>query len=41
MLLHLKRKHIKCAIDLFREVLKSAMITVSDIKMIKGGYIRK
>lgn len=41
LLLHLKRKRIKRALTLIREDLKSAMITVSDVKMIKGGYIKK
>lgn len=41
LLLHLKRKRIKKALTLIREDLKSAMITVNDVSMIKGGYIRK
>lgn len=41
LLLHLKRRRIKKALTLIREDLKNAMITVNDVSMIKGGYIKK
>ena len=41
LLLHLKRKRIKKALVLIREDLKGAMITVNDVSMVKGGYIKK
>lgn len=41
LLLHLKRRRIKKALTLIREDLQSAMITVNDVSMIKGGYIKK
>ena len=41
LLLHLKRKRIKKALVLIREDLKNAMITVNDVSMVRGGYLKK
>jgi uncharacterized protein YebE (UPF0316 family) len=41
LLLHLKRKRIKKALTLIREDLKNAMITVNDVSMVRGGYLKK
>jgi len=41
LLLHLKRKRIKKALTLIKEDISNAMITVSDVIMVRGGYIKK
>lgn len=39
--LHLKRKRVKPTITIINKHLQAALITVTDVKIIKGGYIRK
>ena len=41
MKVYLKRKQIKEATDLIKSIASSAIVTVSDIKRISGGYIKK
>ena len=41
MMLHLKRKRIPLAISIIKKNLSSAMVTVNDTKIIRGGYVRK
>ena len=41
MMLHLKRKRIPLALSIIKRNLSSAMVTVNDTKIIRGGYIRK
>lgn len=41
LILHLKRKRIPHAISIIRANLKDALITVNDVKVINGGYIKK
>ena len=38
---YLKRKQIKEATNLIKSIASSAIVTVSDIKRISGGYIKK
>lgn len=41
MLLHLRRKRITNAVSIIKDNLESAMITVNDTKVIKGGFIKR
>lgn len=41
LMLHLRRKRIPKAVDIIKKNLKSAMITVNDVKILGGGYIKK
>lgn len=41
LMLHLKRKRIPGALSIIKTNLTNAMITVSDVKMIRGGYLKK
>lgn len=41
LLLHLKRKRIPRAVSIIKENLENAVITVNDVKVIRGGYIKK
>ncbi len=41
LLLHMKRKRIPAAISLVKQRLNNAVITVNDIRVISGGFIRK
>jgi uncharacterized protein YebE (UPF0316 family) len=39
--IHLKRKRVKSTVTLISTHLTNSLITVTDVKIIKGGYIRK
>ncbi len=41
LILHLKRKRIPAAISIVKSCLSSAMITVNDVRVANGGYIKK
>jgi len=41
LLLHLKRKRIPAAIALIKSKLENAVITVNDVRVINGGFIKK
>jgi len=41
LMLHLKRKRIRRAVSIIKENLSSSVITVNDVKVIRGGYIKK
>lgn len=41
LLLHMKRKRIPAAISSVKKFLHDAVITVNDIRVINGGFIRK
>lgn len=41
LILHLKRKRIPNAISIIKSKLDNAVITVNDVKIINGGYIKK
>lgn len=41
LLLHLKRKRIPAAIALIKNKLDNAVITVNDVRVINGGFIKK
>jgi len=41
LLLHLKRKRIPAAISLIKSRLENAVITVNDVRVINGGFIKK
>ncbi len=41
LLLHLKRKRIPAAIALIKSKLNNAVITVNDVRVVNGGYIKK
>ncbi len=41
LLLHLKRRQIRNALSIIKDNITSGMITVNDVKMIKGGHIKK
>lgn len=41
LMLHMKRKRIPAAINLVKSQLCNAVITVNDIKVISGGFIKK
>jgi len=39
--IHLKRKRIRKTVKLINNSIPNCMITVTDVKVLKGGYIRK
>ena len=41
LILHLKRKRIPAAISIVKARLKNAMITVNDVRVANGGFIKK
>ena len=41
LVLHLKRKRIPSALSIIRSKLKDAVITVNDVRIVNGGYIKK
>jgi uncharacterized protein YebE (UPF0316 family) len=41
LVLHLKRKRIHAAILIIKSMIKDAVITVNDVKLIDGGYITR
>ncbi len=41
LMLHLKRKRIPAAISLIKQRLCDAVITVNDVRVISGGFIKK
>jgi uncharacterized protein YebE (UPF0316 family) len=41
LILHLKRKRIPAAIKIIKQKSKDAMITVNDVRVVSGGYIKK
>ncbi len=41
LILHLKRKRIPVALSIVKSRLKNAMITVNDVRVVSGGYIKK
>lgn len=41
LLIHMKRKRISAAVRLVQESMENCMITVNDVRAIRGGYIRK
>lgn len=41
LLLHLKRKRIPAAMALIKARLNSAVVTVNDVRVINGGFIKK
>ena len=41
LILHLKRKRIPTAIGIVKSRLKDAMITINDIRVVSGGFIKK
>jgi uncharacterized protein YebE (UPF0316 family) len=41
LVLHLKRKRIPAALSIIRSRLKQAVITVNDVRVVNGGYIKK
>ena len=40
LLLMIKRKHLREALELITSITEKAVITVSDVKVQKGGYVR-
>ena len=41
LVLHLKRKRIPSAVAIIKKNLKDAVITINDVRMVNGGYIKK
>lgn len=41
LILHLKRKRIPAALKIIKQRLNDAVITVNDVRVINGGYIKK
>ena len=41
LILHIKRKRIKYAVDIINKNLNHALVVVNDAKVIRGGYIKK
>ena len=41
LVLHLKRKRIPSAVAIVKKKLKSPMITINDVRVVKGGFIKK
>ena len=41
LILHLKRKRIPAALSIIKANLCDAMITVNDVRIVNGGYIKK
>ncbi len=41
LLLHLKRKRIPAAVSLVKARLNNAVITVNDVRVVNGGFIKK
>lgn len=41
LMLHMKRKKIPSALSIIKANFKDAVITVNDVKVVKGGYIKK
>mgnify|MGYP000032395888 FL=1 len=41
LLIHLKRKRISNAVRLVQDKMENCVITVNDVKVIRGGYIKK
>jgi uncharacterized protein YebE (UPF0316 family) len=41
LVLHLKRKRIPVALSIIKSKLKQAVITVNDVRVVNGGYIKK
>lgn len=41
LVLHLKRKRIPAALAIIKKRLKQAVITVNDVRVVSGGYIKK
>ena len=41
LILHMKRKRIPGAIAIVKSRLKNAMITVNDVRVVTGGFIKK
>lgn len=39
--LHLKRKRIPAALSIIKERMCGAVVTVNDVRVVKGGYIKK
>jgi hypothetical protein len=39
--LHLKRKRIPAAVAIIKKQLKNPMITINDVRIVKGGFIKK
>lgn len=41
LVLHLKRKRIPAALNIIKARLNQAVVTVNDVRVVSGGYIRK
>jgi len=41
LLIHLKRKRIATAVRLVQDNMENCMITVNDVKAVRGGYIKR
>jgi len=41
LILHLKRKRIAEAVNLIHSQLENALITVNEVKVVRGGYIKR
>ncbi|MGE5494959.1 MAG: DUF2179 domain-containing protein [Burkholderiales bacterium] len=41
LVLHLKRKRIPAALSIIKSKLKHAVVTVNDVRVVSGGYIKK
>lgn len=41
LILHMKRKRIPAALSIVKSRLKNAMITVNDVRVVNGGFIKK
>ena len=41
LLIHIKRKNIPKAMKIVHDISKDCIITVNDVKAIRGGFIRK
>jgi len=41
LLIHMKRKRIKEAVDLINSQLDNAVVIVNEVKAVRGGYIKK
>ncbi len=41
LILHLKRKRITEAVNLIHSQLENALITVNEVKVVRGGYIKR
>ena len=41
LVLHLKRKRIPAAVAIIKKKLKNPMITINDVRIVKGGFIKK